>query len=633
LVSILLYNRLKAPAAPARSLTRITFDEGLQSDPTWSPDGRYIAYTAVRDGLTNVWMQQMSVGDPIQITTGPGPNWQPDWSPDGKYIAYRSDAVPAGLYVIPALGGVGQQRRVASFGCNPRWSPNGSQILFQSGPSPWKGVDRFYAVGLDGGPPRQVLAEFFKQHASILPISAAWHPDGKRVTVWAENRSTAEPAPHFWTVPLDGGPAVASEIAPQIEQKFRELAVNSGDEWVVDTKFAWAPAANAIYLERTFRGARNLWRLHMDPKTLRATSVDQLTASGGLDTGPAISPDGKRLAFTAANGRVSVWLYPFDPARGKITGPGRAVTSPGLDAWLPNLTPDGDKLAFSGVRAGQSHLWVKSLPDGREIPLFVDRLYRGNPQWSPDGTHLAYYRGGDKPDQGQLMMWSAETRQEEPLTSPRSSEPHLAIELVYDWTPNGKSILATKVMFRETAHEIRYEPSDSFGEQSLWQIPVSSAPHAELQERKIIADPSYDLYQAHMSPNQRWIVFEALPTNAANGDPDRPSSLFVRRATGGPWLPLVDDQNPADKPRWSPDGRILYFLWGRGSFYNVWGLHFDPETGKPKGEPFRVTSFDSPALMVPGHMGTVEISVSRNNLALTLGQLSGGIWVLDNVDR
>jgi hypothetical protein len=32
-------------------------------------------------------------------------------------------------------------------------------------------------------------------------------------------------------------------------------------------------------------------------------------------------------------------------------------------------------------------------------------------------------------------------------------------------------------------------------------------------------------------------------------------------------------------------------------------------------------------------MGTVEISVSRNNLALTLGQLSGGIWVLDNVDR
>src|SRR5690242_17647329 len=103
--AVFFYLRPKPAIAPARALTRITFDEGLQSDPTWSPDGRYIAYSANRGDTTNIWMQQISVGDPIQITTGPGPNWQPDWSPDGRYIAYRSDAGEGGIFVIPALGG------------------------------------------------------------------------------------------------------------------------------------------------------------------------------------------------------------------------------------------------------------------------------------------------------------------------------------------------------------------------------------------------------------------------------------------------------------------------------------------------------------------------------------------------
>jgi Tol biopolymer transport system component len=105
-------------------------------------------------------MQQISVGDPVQITTGPGPNWQPDWSPDGRYIAYRSDAGENGLFVVPALGGAGQERRIATFGYTPRWSPDGSQILFQTQPVAWSDNSKFYLVGLDGGPPRQVFDEF-----------------------------------------------------------------------------------------------------------------------------------------------------------------------------------------------------------------------------------------------------------------------------------------------------------------------------------------------------------------------------------------------------------------------------------------------------------------------------------------
>ena len=75
-----------------RALTRLTFDEGLQIGATWSPDGRFIAYSSDRGGDFDIWVQQVSGGDPIQITKAPGTDWQPDWSPDGKYIAYRSES-------------------------------------------------------------------------------------------------------------------------------------------------------------------------------------------------------------------------------------------------------------------------------------------------------------------------------------------------------------------------------------------------------------------------------------------------------------------------------------------------------------------------------------------------------------
>jgi Tol biopolymer transport system component len=78
------------------------------------------------------WVQQVNGGDPVQVTKGLGQNWQPDWSPDGKNIVYRSEDGDGGLFVVPAFGGDGRERRIASFGYHPRWSPDSSQVLFQT---------------------------------------------------------------------------------------------------------------------------------------------------------------------------------------------------------------------------------------------------------------------------------------------------------------------------------------------------------------------------------------------------------------------------------------------------------------------------------------------------------------------
>src|SRR5882757_7975203 len=211
----LIYKRLHhSPPAAQRSLTRLTFDDGLQVGATWSPDSRFIAYSSDRGGKCDIWVQQVSGGDPVQITKGSGQNWQPDWSPDGKYIAYRSEDGDGALFIVPVLGGDGMQRRIASFGYYPRWSPDSSQILFQASQNLY--TDWFYAVGLDGREPHQILTGFLAKHQGST-MFAAWHPDGKRISVWLWRDGVA---PALWTVSVAGGDAVRSDIVTHILKQF-----------------------------------------------------------------------------------------------------------------------------------------------------------------------------------------------------------------------------------------------------------------------------------------------------------------------------------------------------------------------------------------------------------------------------
>ena len=88
-----------------------------------------------------------------------------------------------------------------------------------------------------------------------------------------------------------------------------------------------------------------------------------------------------------------------------------------------------------------------------------------------------------------------------------------------------------------------------------------------------------------------------------------------------------------DKPRWSPDGKTIYFLSGVGGFFNIWGIHFDSSTGKPIGEPFRISAFERTALMIPQGIAAVALSLSEDKLVLTTEEVSGGIWILDGMDK
>jgi dipeptidyl aminopeptidase/acylaminoacyl peptidase len=131
-----------------------------------------------------------------------------------------------------------------------------------------------------------------------------------------------------------------------------------------------------------------------------------------------------------------------------------------------------------------------------------------------------------------------------------------------------------------------------------------------------------------VSPDDRWVVFEAV-----SNSPNPESALYVVPTSGGAWTRITDGRHWDDKPRWAPDGKTIYYVSGLGGYFNVWGIRFDRVAGKPIGQPFQISKFDSPRLKIADSIAAVGMSLTHDKLVLTMAQESGNIWVLDNVDR
>jgi dipeptidyl aminopeptidase/acylaminoacyl peptidase len=184
----------------------------------------------------------------------------------------------------------------------------------------------------------------------------------------------------------------------------------------------------------------------------------------------------------------------------------------------------------------------------------------------------------------------------------------------YGWSLDGASVLAS----------CEHGPAKR---QSVCLLPLSAAPQAQVKSRIVASDPERNLYQPTFSPNQRWIAFNA--TTADQGV----SAIYVVATDGGPWTSMTDGAFWDDKPRWSPDGRTLYFISNRSGFLNVWGRRFDPASGQPSGDPFRVTNFENPSERVYSPVSTMELALTSDQMILPVVEATGAVWVLDNVDR
>jgi len=594
------------PRPPQRKLWQLTFEAGLETGPSWSPDGRFVAYSSDQSGNYDIWVRSVGEGNSIQVTSSLAHDWQPNWSPDGLSLVYRSEREGGGLFVVPALGG--SERKLCNFGYLPRWSPDGSQVLFYSSAFPGVVKSKIYVISGNGGVPREVLQDFVPEF--ISPLLVAWHPDSNRLSVWGNHRQVGW---SFWNVAPNGGPPLRSQMDSVLQSQLNEAGVRF-------TNFLWLPSAKGLIFEGESHGVRNLWKVKVDPQTLRWTDgLERLTTGAGKDMDITVSSDGRKLAFTISSERSRLWTVPFDPVSGRTTGASQPLTVAGIDALQPGLSPDGKMLVFRKRRADKEELWAKSLANGRETLLTgADDFRRVNPILSNDGSQLIYIRSNAS-NVGQAET-DPEISRTLVLRTLTGSDEHIVTSALQgrlsltDWTTDGKWILISSDL-------------QTPGRVALCLLPLDAAPHAETQMRVIGSHPEYNLWQGQFSPDGRWISF-----NAFNATDPSASTVYVVPASGGSWVSLTEGKYWDDKPRWSPDGKAIYFVSNRTGFFNVWKVRFDPATGKPLDQPTRVTDFESPTQMIIPNIVQLEMALTSDRLILPMMEASGGIWVLENVN-
>ena len=147
-----------------------------------------------------------------------------------------------------------------------------------------------------------------------------------------------------------------------------------------------------------------------------------------------------------------------------------------------------------------------------------------------------------------------------------------------------------------------------------------------------VAHPDHNLYQAHLSPDDRWLVFHVHHT----ADKTQVSILPFSEGTHDDptqWIPVTDGQALDDKPRWSPNGNLIYMTSDRDGFTCLWAQPLDPETKHPNGPAIAIKHFHQ----FQNSLGAVqvnmrEIGVAHDKIVMPLAELSGNIWLMEPVE-
>jgi len=412
--------------APVRaSFTQLTDLEGSESFPSLSPDGNFFLYTKTAQGKSDIFLQRVGGGNPIDLSRdSPRSDTQPAFSPDGQQIVFRSERDGGGIFLMGATGEA--VRRLTDFGYNPAWSPDGSEILCAtegvSSPTMRELTSQLWRVDVATGAKRLVTAGD--------AVQPSWSPHGLRIAFWGLPPGSARRV--LWTIPADRpGPVGSGEAAPLLDDAY------------VNWSPVWAPDGKYLYFASDRSGPMNLWRVPIAETTGRALGEPEPFATPSRSSGLAsISRDGRRIIFATRDGKSNLERLAFDPATATVSGPGEALTQGSRLVRSCAASPDGRWIAFHTL-VPEENLFVVH-PDGSGLRQLTNgRAKDRNPRWSPDSSRLVFY--SNRSGRYELWMVRADGGGLEQVTHTRGPSPFAPL-----WSPDGRK-LACYLFGRGTA--------------------------------------------------------------------------------------------------------------------------------------------------------------------------------------
>jgi serine/threonine-protein kinase len=507
---------------------QLTSEPGLEVHPAISPDGRAVAYAGGTSAQLRIYVRQVAGGRALPLTSETDDvQSNPRWSPDGTRILYLSRG---GVFSAPAGGGAPQQEVAAPVRpvATAAWGPNG-QIAYGFG-------DSLFLRSADGN------ARFL---AMVPDVSLChWSPDGASVACAMGNAAYVTPGATF-------GNRAPSRITVIDVGSGRALTV--GDSLSVHHSPVWSPDGRSIFFISDRHGTGDIYV--MPASDIEDAVPERLTVGSGAQT-ISLSSDGSRLAYAAYAERVNVWSVPF-PARPPAT-PEQASPMTSGNQFIESIAVDGGWLVYDATFNGNTDVYRVPLAGGDVERLTTEPDGDFHPRLSPDGREVLYHnqRSGSR----DLYVKPLDGRPVQQVT--RTSRQ----EAVGAWSPDGSMIA-----FQE------YTPSGGGG---IWIVRRKADGTWEEPVRR--GGPGITV---SWSPDGRSLAY----TTSWDG-----GSIEVLPVDSGPARVVLDASRPgvprAELPLWSSDGRSIYYkshdAEGNASIWSV------PAIG---GAPRMLLHWDDPA--------------------------------------